>query len=188
MNAKYYLMPKYNIDQVSVNLCKELTIYPESLDYPVEVENQIRTLFLDVDHDRESIQNLHDLIERSDGSLGKDPFPLYHSFADGLYKREMHAPKGYFLVGRIHKTEYFVNVLKGKLLVISEFGSKEIEAPFSFKAMAGVKHIGFFLEDTVWEDTYSCQSDTIEDAEKELYCDTYEELDMFKKRLSWQQE
>jgi len=178
MNAKDYLMPKHNY-QVMVNSHKELIKWPESLNYPVEAENQIRSLFFDIDHNRESIMRIHEIIEGSDGSLGKDPFPLFHSFSDGMYKREMHAPKGYFLVGRIHKKEYFVNVLKGKLLVMSEFGSKEIKAPCSFKAKAGVKHIGFFLEDTVWADTSRCESDNVEDAEKELYCDTYEELDAF---------
>ena len=180
MIAKDFLQPNNDINQVIVNLaCKELTVWPESLDFPVEVETDIRKLFFNVEHTRETIMDIHELIEGSDGALGKDPFPLYHSFADGIYRREMHAPKGYYLVGRIHKNEYFVNVLKGKILVMSEFGSKEITAPFSFKAKAGVKHIGFFLEDTIWADTCRCKADNVEDAELELYCDTYEELDMF---------
>ena len=167
-----------NISTCLLKKKQELVEYPKSIDFPIEAETDIRRLFFDIEHDRKSIMKIHELIGGSEGSLGKDPFPLFHSFANGMYRREMHAPKGYYLVGRIHKDEYFVNVLKGKLLVMSEFGSKEIEAPCSFKAKAGVKHIGFFLEDTVWVDTCSCKADNVSDAETELYCDTYEELDM----------
>ena len=175
MKAVDYLHPKYTFNTDS----KELIEYPESLDYPAEAADLIHEIFFGIPHTRETIMAIHKQIEESEGNLGKDPFPLYHSFADGIYRREMHAPKGYFLVGRIHKNEYLVNVLKGKLWVMSEFGAKEIEAPYEFKAKPGVKHIGFFLEDTIWVDTCKCEADNVEDAEAELYCDTYEELNTF---------
>ena len=155
----------------------QLSDYPQSLDFPPEAENHIRRAFFDFDHTRESIQFLQKIIESDENALGEDPFPVYHSFANGMYRREMHAPKGYFLVGRIHKDEYFVNVFKGHVLVMSEFGAKEVKAPCAFKASAGVKHIGFFLEDTVWVDTSRCEADNVEDAIEEISCSSYEELD-----------
>jgi len=180
MNNVDYLKPEYTFNPV-VYSAHELIEYPKSLDFPVEAAEIIHEIFFGMPHTRKTIMAIHKQIEESEGSLGKDPFPLFHSFADGVYRREMHAPKGYFLVGRIHKNEYLVDVQKGKLWVMSEFGAKEIEAPYSFKAKPGVKHIGFFLEDTVWVDTCKCQADNVYDAEKELYCDTYEELDMSEK-------
>jgi len=58
---------------------------------------------------RQDILDLEELIENSPDNLGKDPFPLFHSFADGMYRREMHVPKGALIIGAIHKNEYFVN-------------------------------------------------------------------------------
>lgn len=108
------------------------------------------------------------------------PYPLFHSFADGIYTREIHMNGGDLIVGKIHKNEYFVNVMKGRLWVVSEFYAKDIIAPYTFSPQAGVKHICFTLEDTVWIDTHRVRSSNIEDAEKEIFADSYAELDEYK--------
>ena len=126
---------------------------------------------------REDILNFSDYIENLPDSLGEDPFPLFHHFADGMYTREVHIPKGMTCVGKIHRNEYFVNVMKGHLIAVSEFGMQELKAPCSFKAKKGVKHIVYAIDDCVWSDTHSVNSDNVEDAEKEIFVKSYDELE-----------
>jgi len=134
---------------------------------------------------RKDVLDFEEDIKNMDNSFDECPYPLFHSFADGMYTREIHFNKGDLIVGAIHKNEYFVNVLKGRIWVVSEFGAKEIIAPASFTAKAGVKHIGFTLEDTVWSDTHKVNSDNVEDAEKEIFVDSYEELDSYNNILGF---
>lgn len=139
----------------------------------------VHDLFFNRIRTRDDIVRFGQFIENHPSNLGKDPFPLFHRFADGMYTREMHVPKGAIIVGAIHKNPYHINVLKGKIWVVNEFEAKEIEAPFSFTANAGVKNIGYVLEDLVWIDTSRTDKETVEEAEKDLFCDTYEELDEY---------
>jgi hypothetical protein len=70
-------------------------------------------------------------------------------------------------------------VIKGALWVVSEFGSHIIEAPASFVAKAGVKHIVYTLVDTVWTDTHKTDATTIEAAEADIFVDSYAEFDRY---------
>lgn len=128
---------------------------------------------------RKELLEIQETIESWPDSLGEDPFPLFHSFADGMYTREMHVPALHFVVGKIHKNPYFVNVMKGRLFVISEFGCRELTAPCSFAAQAGVKHIGLTMEDTVWSDVHKVDSTTVKEAEEEIFAVSYEDLDEY---------
>ena len=128
---------------------------------------------------RQDILDLGEYVENHPDNLGKDPFPLFHTFADGMYTREMHVPAGALIVGAIHKNEYFVTVLKGRIWVINEFGGSDIQAPASFTAKAGVKNIGYVLEDLVWSDIHKTDKTTIEEAENDILASSYEELDEY---------
>jgi len=166
--------------ELVVNLCVLDDISPE-LSYG------IRQLFFHETKTREDVLRLEEEIKDLPTAFEGNPYPLFHSFADGMYTREIHFNKGDFIVGAIHKNEYFVNVVKGRIWVVSEFGAKEIVAPCSFKAKAGVKHIGFTLEDTVWIDTHKVSTEDIKEAEKEIFCDSYEELDEYNGVISYSQ-
>ena len=73
-----------------------------------------------------------------------------HYFAYGTYTRELHLPKGTTLTGKIHR-QSCVNILaKGKMLVVTNEGEYEIEAPYVFVSSAGIKKAGHVLEDSVW--------------------------------------
>lgn len=128
---------------------------------------------------REDILKYEEEIKAMDTAFDECPYPLFHSFADGMYTREIHVNGGDLMVGKIHKNEYFVKMLTGKGWVVSEFGAKELVAPCSFTAKAGVKHIGFFLKDTVWTDTHKTDAITVEAAEKEIFAESYEDLDRY---------
>jgi len=76
--------------------------------------------------------------------------PLTHSFSEGIYTREIFIRKGLFLIGKIHKFDHTFFLMKGKLLLCTENGVKELEAPYYGNSSAGTKRVVFALEDTVF--------------------------------------
>ena len=68
---------------------------------------------------REGISDFSTWFQSLDLSLGEDPFPLYHKFGGGLYTREIHIPQGYTIIGKIHKHEAMVYLIKGESIFIS---------------------------------------------------------------------
>jgi hypothetical protein len=75
--------------------------------------------------------------------------PVRHTFAPGLYAREMTIPKGVTAVGAIHKTRHITTVSKGRILLMTDDGIVEICAPYTGVSEAGIKRAAHALEDTV---------------------------------------
>jgi len=82
--------------------------------------------------------------------FGDDCCPLKHTFADGLYIREMRAPKGMVNVSKLHKTTHPYFILKGDFTVATETGPVRIRAPYMGITKVGTKRVVYFHEDTVW--------------------------------------
>lgn len=95
---------------------------------------------------REMVFNLEDEIKQ----LPQVDCPVTHHFAPGVYAREMLIPKGVTLTGAIHKTEHLSIVSKGRILVTTDEGVKEISAPYTFISKPGAKRAGYAIEETVW--------------------------------------
>lgn len=75
---------------------------------------------------------------------------IRHHFSGGVYCREMRAPKGSLIVGKMHKFEHLNIISQGKIAVATPFGAEIIEAPATIVSAPGVKRVGFVLEDVVW--------------------------------------
>jgi hypothetical protein len=99
---------------------------------------------------RKAIQAIEAKIKSMPDALGEDPFPLRHSFADGVYIREITIPKGYFVVGKLHKHTYLNCVMSGDMSVLTESGIKRVKGPCWNVAPEGTKRFGYSHEDTVW--------------------------------------
>jgi len=85
-----------------------------------------------------------------------------HFFAPGVYLRTLFIPKGYVLVGAIHKTETLNILLKGKISVMTSNGEYIVaKAPYIFAAKPGQK-VGYAIED-VWYANIFPNVDNIED-------------------------
>lgn len=127
---------------------------------------------------REEIQNIQEMVEGWEDSKRREDYTVFHSFADGMYTREMHVEKNEIIVGEIHRNDHIVNLLKGSLIVIDEHGNRRLDAPMSFVSKAGVKRIGFILENTVWQDIHRTDKTNIEEAEKEIFVSSYDEIEI----------
>ena len=80
--------------------------------------------------------------------------PVIHRFSPGLNIRELFMPKGTIAIGHHQNFEHFNVMLKGKVLMLNDDGTKtELTAPQSFTGKAGRK-VGYVMEDVVWQNIY----------------------------------
>ena len=102
---------------------------------------------------REKIMHFEELLrQHPEAGFGdQEDCPLTHTFAEGMYVREIFIPAGKVIVGKIHKHSHPNFLLKGKVSVYTEFGGIEhLEAPQSIISKAGTKRVVVTHEDTVW--------------------------------------
>lgn len=105
-----------------------------------------------------------------------DACPLKHTFADGLYIREMRAPKGMMNTSKLHKTTHPYFILKGDFSVLTENGMVRIKAPYMGITKAGTKRVVYFHEDTVWITVHATEETDLEKIEEELIAKSYDDL------------
>ena len=89
---------------------------------------------------------------------------IEHEFCNGIYARTMHIPKGVALTGAIHREENFFVVRSGNIIVYTEAGMKCCVAGDMYISFAGIKRIGYAIEDTVIT-TFHQNADNIADPE-----------------------
>lgn len=90
---------------------------------------------------------------------------VYHHFHQGIYVREVHIPKGAFVIGHHHKTNHLNVFLKGKATFIDAEGVvATMEAPMMFSSPPGRK-IAFAEEDMVWQNIFATEETNIEKLE-----------------------
>lgn len=109
--------------------------------------------------------------------------PLKHSFADGVYVREIFIPKGTLIVGKIHKHSHPNFLMKGKVSVLTEEGVKHLEAPLSMVSPSGTKRVVYAHEDTVWITTHVTKKKNLEKIEKEIIAKNYGEIDAIETKM-----
>jgi len=91
--------------------------------------------------------------------------PVIHTFASGIYIREVHLPAGIFAIGHHQKKEHLNIFLQGKVTMLNDDGTTEyIEAPMQFTGQPGRK-CGVIHEDVVWLNIYSTNETDIETLE-----------------------
>ena len=109
---------------------------------------------------REKLKEIEDyFIERADGEniIGDGKEIIYpegmweykHSFADGVYIREMKMKKGQIGFSAIHKHSYGFFLLSGVLASSKEDGVEEFIAPCYIVSPRGSKRIVYAVEDCI---------------------------------------
>jgi quercetin dioxygenase-like cupin family protein len=106
--------------------------------------------------------------------------PLLHFRIPGVYVRVMEIPKGTVLTGKIHNYDCISIIAKGVISVNSIEGPKTLTAGDVSITPAGVKRVGFALEDTVFITVHHCDKANLAEIEDYLISETYED---FEKRL-----
>lgn len=108
-------------------------------------------------------------LEKYLATLDQVNVELEHEFIDGLYKRTMRVPAGTVLTGAIHKVKHMDVMTEGSMIVVTEGGTKQIDAPFTMTTKEGVKKCGIALTDVVWCTFHAAPYDTVEEMEAHIH-------------------
>lgn len=136
---------------------------------------------------REQIQGLQNLlVENADGvnvvtHQNSEIFPLEHTFADGIYIRQMTMNKDSLVVGAIHNHLHVWFLLSGHITVATEDESLEYLAPCHVLATPGTKRVIYANEDSVFVNVHKnpTNNQDIEELEREIVSATFEEYEEY---------
>ena len=108
-------------------------------------------------------------------------FPLKHTFADGIYVRQMSMDIGTVVVGAIHKHLHVWFLLSGHISVVTEDGAEDYIAPCYVVAKPGTKRVIYANEDSIFVNIHKnpTNSQDIEWLEKEIVVNTREEYEEY---------
>lgn len=126
---------------------------------------------------KQKVQVIEDKIKELPDHLEGDCFPLTHLFARGLYVREIKVPKGVLITSKIHKYSHVFFLLKGKIEVLEEGGTKIYDAPKFFITPAGTKRAVYHHEDTVVVTVHATDKTDIAEIEDEIIAKDWNEID-----------
>jgi|TARA_R110002050_G_scaffold3174_4_gene16558 hypothetical protein len=107
-----------------------------------------------------------DIVTHQDSKL----FPLKHTFADGIYVRQMNMNKGTIVVGAIHKHLHVWFLLTGHISVATEETTEDYIAPCYVVATPGTKRVIYANEESIFVNIHKnpTNSQNIEWLEKEI--------------------
>lgn len=115
------------------------------------------------------------------GEIDEVTCPVKNHFCNGVYIREIQMPKDTFIISKIHKTEYFNEVISGACKVVTaETGEvKTYVAGDIFISKAGEQKVGYCLTDVVWRTVHVNESNSkdLEEIEERLIASSYDALD-----------
>lgn len=125
---------------------------------------------------RNKIVEFEEKVKQIPGALGPDPFPLEHSFADGLYIRKLTVPAKTLTVTKIHAVNHAFFLQKGTISVLTEEGIKKYTAPFQGITKAGTKRIIYHHDEVIFTTVHSTKETDINKIEVEVIADDFDDL------------
>ena len=143
---------------------------------------------------RKEIQKLQDdLISIADGVnvegdgqtiLHSVNFPLKHTFADGIYVRQMDMKIGSAVIGAIHNHLHVWFLLTGHLAVATEDSIEEFVAPCYVLATPGSKRVIYAMEESIFVNIHKNPNNIkdINELESEIVSKTFEEYEQYIKK------
>lgn len=145
---------------------------------------------------REKIKYIEDyLVSVADGVnvVGNNKELVYpdfweykHSFADGIYIREMRMKKGQLGFSAIHKHSYAFFLLSGVLASSKEEGVEEFIGPCYIISPRGAKRVVYAIEDCIIVTVHANPTNTedLKELEKLNVVFDWEEYDKYKKETN----
>jgi quercetin dioxygenase-like cupin family protein len=101
-------------------------------------------------------------------SLPQVELETKHYFAQGMYCRAMELKAGTSIVGKVHKSEHFFILAKGKLAVTVDEKVTVLESPAILVSGPGVKRAGHAIEDCLCLNIHRTDKVDLNEIEEEL--------------------
>ena len=107
--------------------------------------------------------------------------PIKHTFADGVYIRQMDMLKGSVVVGAIHKHLHVWFLLTGHVTIATEDTTEDYVAPCYVVSTPGVKRVILANENSIFVNVHKNPSNTqdIDQLEKEIVALNYKEYEEY---------
>jgi|TARA_R100000084_G_C4645045_1_gene146217 quercetin dioxygenase-like cupin family protein len=107
--------------------------------------------------------------------------PIKHTFADGVYIRQMDMVKDSVVVGAIHKHLHVWFLLTGHVTVATEDATEDYIAPCYVVSTPGVKRVILANKDSIFVNVHKNPSNTqdIDKLEKEIVALNYKEYEEY---------
>ena len=108
-------------------------------------------------------------------------FPLKHTFGDSTYARQMSMHRDSWCIGKIHKQDHILFLLKGKITVVTDGEIVDHEAPCYTTAKSGAKRLIYAHEDSIFVTIHKNPDNikNISDLEDYIVTDTYEKYEEY---------
>tara|TARA_R110000823_G_scaffold307564_1_gene430735 strand:- start:1515 stop:1976 length:462 start_codon:yes stop_codon:yes gene_type:complete len=108
-------------------------------------------------------------------------FPLKHTFADGIYIRQMEMKKDSVVVGAIHNHLHVWFLLTGYITVTTEDSTEDYISPCYVVSTPGVKRVIYANEDSVFVNIHKNPSNTedLDELEAEIVSINYKEYEKY---------
>ncbi len=108
-------------------------------------------------------------------------FPIKHSFADGIYVRQMDMQKDSVVIGAIHNHLHVWFLLTGKLTVTTETEQQDYIAPCYVVSQPGAKRLIYAHEDSIFINIHKNPTNTqnINELEEEIVSKNYKEYEQY---------
>ena len=144
----------------------------------------MRSKIQKLEEDLLSAANDNNIVAGDNNGLGNKLAPLEHTFADGVYVRQMYMPKDTAVIGKIHKREHVWFLLQGCISVATENKIEEYEAPCYVVSPGGSKRVILALEDSIFVNIHPNPNNTQDLIELEKYnvAKDYKEYEQYIKK------
>ena len=142
---------------------------------------------------RKTIQTLQDILIhnnekydiKGDGKhiVHTKEFALKHTFADGIYVRQMNMDKGSAVIGAIHNHLHVWFLLTGHLIVATENTTEENIAPCYKLAKPGSKRVIYAVEDSIFVNIHKNpnNNENLDELESEIVSLNFEDYEEYIK-------
>jgi len=110
--------------------------------------------------------------------------PLKHSFADGCYIREVFNPAGQLILTKIHKKQHPFFLMEGEMVILTEDGAKTLTAPHHGITEPGTQRVIYSKTDCTFVTVHATNNTNIEDIEKEVIADDYNDPEITLKQIN----
>ena len=140
-----------------------------------------RKKIIDIEQTLINLADNKNIIADNGNIVYHDKFKYKHTFADGVYVRQMTIAKDEIVIGAIHKHLHVWVLLSGHITVLTEDNIEEYKAPHTVLSTPGVKRIIYGNEESIFTNIHKNPSNTkdVRELEKQIVALNYEEYEEY---------